>query len=217
MDIKKQTNLYHTGLHKFEGSDGIYYSFDNGGVDYYDISELKEYGDLLNGNELSFFFYPENKIYTPFKKEYGIYYDSYGAVFNNSFIYFMRADFNTDKLTIHRYNIKTNILQDIQEFVINTLDTYNLRIYFEPLTLCSSHNECLKIYYPEELSIKLEANESFIFRDNDKFYFSAWFEEGKGSNYKYYEMYIVKDRNGNILEKGFGVIEQMCDGSYIIT
>ncbi len=216
MNIKKIKGLYHSDLHKLEGIDGIYYSFDNGGVDYYEISELKKYGHKLHGNELSFFFYPEERVYTPFKKEYGIYYDSYGVVYKESFIYFMRADFNTDKLMIYRYNIDENSLEAVKEFDMNKLDTYNLRIYFEPLSLCSSNNERLKIYYPEELVIKEESNESFIFRDNDKFYFSAWFEEGQGVNYKYYEMYVVKDKHSNVLEKGLGIINQMPDGKHII-
>ncbi len=218
MNIRKIDGLYNSGLHKIEGVDGIYYTFDNGGVDFYEITELKELGHQIKGNEISFFFYPEGKIYTPFKKEYGIYYDSYGVLYNDSCIYFMQADFNIDKLTIYRYNILENLLEKVKDFDLKMLDTYNLRIYFEPLSLCSSNNERLEIYYPEELIIKEESNESFIFRDNDKFYFTAWFEENVNDveNYKYYEMYVIKDKKGNIIETGNGVIEQMPEGKYII-
>ncbi len=218
MNIKKIQGLYHNGIHKLAGVDGIYYAFDNGGVDFYEISELKALGHDIAGNELSFFFYPEGKIYTPFNKEYGIYYDRLCIAYHKGYIYFTKADFNAYELFLYKYCIKSDTLEQLKSFDIKTLDTYNLQIAFEPLTLCSSNNEELKIYYPEELRIKEEANESFIFRNKDKFYFTAWFEENVNDvdNYKYYEMYVIKDKTGNIIETGEGVIEQMSDGKYII-
>lgn len=215
MDIIKINGLYNNGIEKLEGVDGIYYTFDKQ-FDYFEITERKQGGFEIGGNELSFFFYPSNKIYTPFKKEYGIYYDRLCLIYKEDNIYFTRADFNTDELMLYKFNIKSNTLDKLVKLNMQTIDTYNLKIAFEPLTICSENSEQLKIYYPEKLTIKEDGNESFDFRDNDKFYFSAWFEEYDNKNYNYYEMYIIKDRESNIIQKGFGVINQMSDGKYII-
>ncbi len=215
MSVKVINKLYYTGLNRVEGVGGIYYAFDEQ-VDFFEIDELKQNGYKISGNELSFFFYPEEKVYTPFQKEYGIYYDKLCIYYRENVIYFAKADFNVDELSLYKYRLKNEKLEKIKTFDMRKMDTYNLQIAFEPLSICSSNSERLEVYYPEELVIDMAGNEVFEFRDEDKFYFSAWFEEGEGLSYKYYEKYLVKDKSGMIQEQGVGVIERMTDSEYIV-
>lgn len=221
MEIKMIDGLYNNGLEKIEEHTGWYYSFDDY-IELYEVEDFIKNGDFIKGNEISFFFYPECRVYTPFKKEYGVYYKSMCVKYYRESLYFIRADFNIWELQIYKYTPLEDSLEKIETFNMRELKLYNIRLELSPLMLVSEDDSNAQIYYPERISLKLEGNESFIFRVGEKFYFNKWVEEGIDeddkitSDYKYYETYIVKDRNSNVIEKGLGYIERMPDGNWVI-
>ena len=52
-------------------------------------------------------------------------------------------------------------------------------------------------------------HDSFFMRDRERLFFSRWYEEGEGADYKYWEETIVRDLSGEVLETLPGDIMQM--------
>ena len=221
--IKKIEGLYNNHLEKIEEHTGWYYSFD----DYVDLCEIEEsikYGNSIPGNEISFFTYPECRVFTPFKKEYGVYYENMGVKYFEGDLYFLQGDFNKSQVNMFKVNLKEETVEKVISLKMEDIDLYNIRISTSPIMIGAqnTNENTMEFYYPEKMTFSLDDNLSFAFRDGDRFYFSYWKEEGYDDDgnlvgeYKYYELYVVKDKSGNIIEKGIGYIERMPDGKYII-
>lgn len=209
----KKINLYNMPLNILSEIDGIYYSVSEN-IDYFEVESMFKSGIKILGNELSFLFYPNCMIYKPFILEYGVYFDNFSIKYLNKKIYFTKVDFNKSNVFVYEYDVKNNILSIIKIFDLNDISLYNLRFSDNEVMLFSENvdKNIVEIYYPEKFNLKLEERESFLFRLDDKFYFSKWVEE----NYKYYEKYVIKDSNSNILDEQIGYIQIMPDGKYII-
>ncbi len=221
--MKRIKGLYHIALEKISERSGWYYSLDNY-ADLYEVQGQLEHGEGIKGNELSFFFYPEGRVYTPFPKEYGVYYESFGVEYFEEALYFIRADFNREELSIYKYAPAEEQLEQLKAFDLKELSLYNIRLAVPPLMLTAENREAgkLEIYYPEKMSMELADRESFCFRRGDCFYFSSWGEEGCDEanqptmEYRYYETYVVKDKSGEVIESGIGALERMPDGTWLI-
>lgn len=219
--MRKIDGLYHIGLDQIEGSIHWYYTIDQN-EDFFDVESMVEHGDTLYGNELSFFVYPECKVFTPFKKEEGVYYQSYSIVYHDGFVYFLKGDFNVKKIYLYKCNPECEMIECLYELDMEGVSLYNLAIRFEPCMIILEDEERLEIYVPNRISIKEDKNSSFCFCKDGLYYFNVWHEEGYDdslnlvSEYKYYESYVVKDAFGNVIETGDGYLQQMEDGSYIL-
>ena len=55
-------------------------------------------------------------------------------------------------------------------------------------------------------------HDSFFMRDRERLFFSRWYEEGEGADYKYWEETIVRDFSGEVIETLPGDIMQMPNG-----
>lgn len=219
MKIKKIKGLYNQGVDPIEGTPNLYYRISTS-EELYDVkSELIPYNEVLHGNEISFFVYPECRIYTPFSKRKGVYYQHMSVKYYKGEVYFLQGDFNTNLINLFKWKIEDDSVELVTSLDINEVSLYNLSIYTKPIMISAEDIEknTEEIYYPERLSLKLNELESFYYRDGENFYFSRWHEEGnKVGEYKYWEEYVIRDREGNLIEEGKGDITLMPDGTFLI-
>jgi hypothetical protein len=89
-------------------------------------------------------------------------------------------------------------------------DCYNLRLHEYPLTLSRQDNsDKFEVIWPLRKDIPSAPNESFFYREDNKLYFSAWFEDPD-----YREEVIVRDlQSGKVIGRYPGDIMIMPDGS----
>lgn len=223
MEVLRIKSLYKQPLVHIENSGGIYYTYD----EYYDYSDFENKRNTLArelGNELSFFFYPSQKIYTPFKKKLGVFFEQSNTRYENGEIIFTKLDFNTNEFFVYKYNIKSEVLDEILNFDISDISLNYLRLSHNPLGIVYDNlaSDFTEVLYPERLKIRRKSDEIFDFRLGDKFYFSRFEEEGIEINgeinslYRYRDFYIIKNKDGEIIEEKEGNIIQMIDGKYII-
>lgn len=218
MEIKKINGLYGFALEKFSTNPTWY--FQNTEIsDFYDLNMMKITGDL-KGSEIVFISYPEEKVIKPFEKEMGVYYNK--PLYLEGKIYFIRVDFNDDKVEVLGLDPKSEKVEEIFSSSLKDVDLYNLGLSKYPLMLLSQDDSELKVYYPESIIIKKDPTESFLYKLYDKYYFSSWGESGVlqngilGSDYEYFEDLVIKDKDGNILSKERGSIEEVEDGIFWI-
>ena len=69
-----------------------------------------------------------------------------------------------------------------------------------------------EIIWPERISFKMDPHESFFLRADDRLYFWKWYEEGDGSDYRYWEETVVRSMEGKVLEILPGDVRIMPDG-----
>jgi hypothetical protein len=88
-------------------------------------------------------------------------------------------------------------------------DCYNLRLHEHPLTLTrQANNGVLEVIWPVRKDILINKTESFFYREDNKLYFGAWYEDPD-----YREETIIRDvESGEVIEKLPGDVTVMPDG-----
>lgn len=216
MEIKEIKGLYSFEINKITGTSKWYYQISDL-TDFYDLNFLAKVNEKLKGSEIIFVSYPEGKTYKPFGKEEKVYYDS--PIFLDDLLYFLKIDFNLNLLYIIKYDPDINLTEEIFSIEIDKVDLYNLDLGKFPLTLYGGSDK-LNIYYPEELTFKLDPNEKFMYRDKDLFYFNKWNETGIsaggiiGKDYEYFEEIVIKDKKGKVISKEKGTLTEMDNGKF---
>lgn len=220
MKFKKLNSSCYSDYSNISGTDKWIYSvIGDKHKDLYDVKELKEINESINGNQLVIYSYPEGKSYVPYEIKYGIYYGD--IIFIEGSLFILKADFNENKVTIIKYVPDENILEEIYSFDINNLNLYNLKLGKYPLMLFSVDTKFV-LYYPEKLEINITRRDSFIVRDGDLFYFTRWSEEGideNGSaieNHRYYENVVKFNKDGEFLSCEEGYLCEMPNGEFWI-
>lgn len=216
MKIKEISGLYSFAMNKLIGTDKWYYQISEL-TDFYDLNFLASVGEELKGSEIIFISYPDGKTFKPFEKEEKIYYNA--PIFLDDLIYFIKVDFDLDKVFIIKFDPENESTEEIFSIDIEEVDLYNLALAKYPLTLYSGSN-VFNIYYPEEIALVLDPNEVFIYRDNDVFYFTKWNETGISTNgiigkdYEYFEEIVTKDIDGNTISTEQGSLTEMDNGEF---
>ena len=67
------------------------------------------------------------------------------------------------------------------------------------LTRQGGADNLFEIIWPERVCFEMDPHESFFLRDGEKLYFSKWYEEGEGADYRYWEETVVRSLSGDIL------------------
>ena len=106
-------------------------------------------------------------------------------------------------------------MEPVAELPLDSVkDCYNLSLATKPLTLtrqCVGTNE-FEIIWPERVSFAMGDHDSFFLRDGDKLYFSRWYEEGEGADYRYWEKTVVRDLTGDVIQEFPGDVRLMPNG-----
>ncbi len=103
------------------------------------------------------------------------------------------------------------------------VELYNLMLMGNGIHI-TSQNSVFECYYPEQIRIPLEPNESVDMIAEDRIYINSWIEEGwdmendcATKDYQYYNKMIIKDFNGNKISEETGCLQQATDGSWWIS
>ena len=123
-------------------------------------------------------------------------------------------DFTNGKIRIFAFdceNRETNLFKTL--LLAQVKSCYNLQLHVSPLSLTRQGEEGqFEIIWPERTAFEMDPHESFFLRAGEKLFFSKWYEEGDGADYRYWEETVVRDLRGNVIEILPGDIQMMPNG-----
>ena len=175
--------------------------------DLYEAEEIINAGNIYEGMTCVLLHYPDGQVYYPFVTKENVYVEA--PVFLDDVLYFLVADFVERTIQIIAFDTHSFEQKVIEELSLDEVpNCYNLRLDVSPLMLSYvGEDNVLEIVWPEKKSFKMNVHQTSLFRNDDKMYFSEWFEELE-PNYDYHEQIVVCDwETGEELERFDG---QMC-------
>ena len=197
-----------TYLEKFDLCSEWYWGTNYTSGDLYEAEEMFLSGKEFSPNRLIFVHYPDGNIFEPIKSEEGQYFGM--PAYIEGSIYILRVSFVEKAIRIYKCSddmcdtvLRVELLLDAVK------DCYNLRIDGNPLMLTRQGGDYLfQVIWPEKVEFAIGTGESFLFRKENKMFFSEWHE-----NPEYREEVNVREYpTGKILEKIQGTEMTMPDG-----
>ena len=174
--------------------------------DLYEAEELFRMGHPVQSNRLYLIHYPDGTVYEPVPAVVGQYLGY--PVYDNGTVALLVVNFPEGIIRIVRF--QPGETSEIAQIPLSAVkDCYNLILHTDPLSLTRSPGDCtFEIVWPEQVRFPIEERETLNFRDGDKLYFSAWYEDPD-----YREETVVRSlRDGTILDRFPGDIRIMPNG-----
>ncbi|MCR5031465.1 MAG: hypothetical protein K6A92_01235 [Lachnospiraceae bacterium] len=201
-----------TNFHPLPGNTNEwFYGMDYACGDLYEAEHIFGDGHPLKGRKLCLLHYPDGQTFFPVPMAEEHYCES--PVFFEDGIFILDVDFPNGRIRILRFDCKDHQTTVHVELPLSTVkDCYNLQLHVSPPTLTRQCDPVLEIIWPEKASIAMKKHESFFLRDGERLFFNCWYEEGEGGDYKFWEETIVKDLNGNEIERLPGDVRLMPNG-----
>ena len=195
-----------------EGTSEWYYGISKEYGDLYEAEETFRRGRSIKGNSLCLIHFPDGEVFWPFPKTIGI--CTGKPVYLNYHIYFPNVDFVNRMICIFCFDCQDHETKlQIRLPLKSVRSCFNLQLHGSPLSLTRQGEEGLfEIIWPERISFKMDPHESFFLRADDRLYFWKWYEEGDGSDYRYWEETVVRSMEGKVLEILPGDVRIMPDG-----
>lgn len=214
MKFRKIEGLQDVCPERIEGTDEWYCCkiAKNGFCDLYEAEEIIKAGQVYEGMTCVLIHYPDGNVYYPFVEKENVYVDA--PVYWNGALYFLVVDFTAEKIEIVAFDTAMYEIKTMVEFPLSEVkDCYNLMLRVAPVLLVRDENKnVLEVIYPEKKQFKMNNHEVFLFKDEDKMYFSEWFEEMEPV-YNYYEQVVVRDwETGKEIERFDGQLWRMPNG-----
>ena len=207
----KQINLHGiTQMQPLGGTDSWYFVTDYTSGDLYEAEELYRNGHEVKSNHLYLIHYPDGTVIEPILPEVHCYFGL--PIFYENAIYILSVDFGKQQIRIHRFDGSANTVTEVRCFPLNKVeDCYNLMLHKSPLMLTrQSAENRFEIIWPEQVEFVIHPRESFVFREDEKLYFSLWHEDPE-----YREEIVVRSlMDGQIIEKYDGSIMEMPNGEW---
>jgi len=178
-------------------------SYPNG--DLYEAEEIFNQSKGVVSNRLLLVKYPEGMVYEPLPSTANNYFGF--PIYDDGAIFLLSVHFYEQKIRIHRFDVNTKDATLVKELPLSVVnDCYNLMLHRTPLMLTrQSADNHFEIIWPEQVEFKIHPRESFVYRDNDKLYFSMWHED-----LDYREEIVVRSlQDGQIIDKYDGSIVEM--------
>ena len=183
-------------LESIEGTDEWYYAISYSAGDMYEAEELFQAGITVEGTVLLLIHYPDGTVCQPVASKEN---QCLGRpVYSEGRLCFAGVDFPAGKIRVYGYNTVENQTEILYEMPLSEIkDCYNLMVHGRTLILsCQGHDE-FDIYWPERKSYSISINESFFYREDNRLYFSAWYEDPD-----YREELVVRDiETGEVIER----------------
>ena len=197
-----------TYLEKFDSCLEWYWGTNYTSGDLYEAEEIFLSGKQVEPNRLIFVHYPDGNIFEPIKSEKNQYFGV--PAYMDGLIYILHVSF-VDKM-IRVYQCSDNMLETVLtlEISLSTVkDCYNLKLDGFPLMVTRQGGEnSFQIIWPEKIEFDIGGRESFLFRKDNKLYFSEWHEDPEYRE----EINIREYPTGKLLEKIEGAEMTMPDG-----
>ena len=195
------------------GTEEWYYGISYEHGDLYEAEEVFKSGHDVEGRNLMLIHYPDGEVFRPVPKQAGVY--PAEPIYFEGGIYILSVDFPRSLIQIQRLDCADKSLETVTELPLDSVkDCYNLSLAVAPVTLTRQRvgtNE-FEIIWPERVSFEMGNHDGFFLRDGDKLYFSRWYEEGDGADYRYWEEIIIKNLSGEITDVLPGDIRMMPNG-----
>ena len=185
--------------------------------DLYEAEEIVKAGNVYEGMTCVLIHYPDGQVYYPFVAKENVYVDS--PVYCDNVLYFVVADFTEKILQVVAFSTEDFEQKTVFEISLDEIpNCYNLLLGVEPVMLyrlenCPENQKTdLEILWPEKKNFKLNKQQTFLFRDGNRVYFSEWFEEEE-PYYNYHEQIVVRDwETGEEIERFDGQMKRMPNG-----
>ncbi|MBQ8518291.1 MAG: hypothetical protein IJ455_01640 [Agathobacter sp.] len=199
---------------RIEGTSEWYYCkiAKNCFCDLYEVEEILQAGEVYEGMTCVLIHYPDGQVYYPFVTKENVYVEA--PVFWDGVLYFLVVDFAEKTIQIVAFDTQDYEQKVVTEISLNEVQhCYNLMLDVAPVMLSyESENNVLEVIWPEKKSFKLGEHEALMFRDENKIYFSEWFEAPE-PDYEYHEMVVVRDwETGEEIEHFDGQLCRMPNG-----
>lgn len=208
MTIKKLLTGHITYIELLEGSGTWYWGTDYANGDLYEAEECFQRGSGFETNRLVLISHPQGEVFEPLRATPGQYFGK--PVFHQGLIYFLLVDFVQGIILIYKWKPDMDGAQVHVSLSLDTVpDTYNLMLEAHPLMLTrQGHENRFQIIWPDQADFEIDGRESFVFRQEDKLYFSKWLEGPDDSE----EVVIRQFPTGEILERIPGTLMVVSDG-----
>ena len=197
-----------THLEKFDSCSEWYWGTNYTSGDLSEAEEIFLSGKQFEPNRLIFVHYPDGKVFEPIKSEKGQYFGMPAYV--DESIYILLISFEEKMIRVFQCSddmAKTVLIIEIP--LIAVKDCYNLKLDGSPLMLTRQGGENrFQIFWPEKIEFDIGVRESFLFRKENKLYFSEWYEDPEYRE----EVNIREYPTGKHLEKIQGTEMTMPDG-----
>ena len=196
-----------------EGTSEWYYSMGCGHGDLYEEEELFQAGEKMEGNRLCLVRYPDGEVFEPVPRKAGAYFTE--PVFLDGGIYCLNVDFPLAIIRIFRFDCSSREVEVTKELPLSSVrDCYNLRLHTAPLSLTrqGGADNLFEIIWPDKVCFEMGEHESFFLRSGDKLYFNRWYEEGEGTEYRYWEETVIRNLQGEVTEVLPGDVRIMPNG-----
>ena len=197
-----------TYLEKLDSCLEWYWGTNYASGDLYEAEEIFLSGKSFNPNRLIFVHYPDGNIFEPMKSEEGQYFGM--PVYIEGSIYILLVSFV--QKTIHIYKCSDDMHKTVLtvELPLNAVkDCYNLRLDGCPLMLTRQGGDYFfQVIWPEKVEFAIGTGESFLFRKENKLFFSEWHEDPEYRE----EVNVGEYPTGKILERIQGTEMTMPDG-----
>lgn len=169
--------------------------------DLYEAEEVYRNGGKIKPNRVIFIRQADGKMVEPVKAEENQYFGR--PIQIGGIIFLLLVDFGKELIRIIDCGTGFEYIENLVELPLSEVeDCYNLLLHGSPLMLTRQGGEGrFEVIWPDKFSFPIGPSESFLYKKEDKFFFSRWMEDPD-----YREEVVVRDRSGNISEVNPGSI-----------
>ena len=197
-----------TFLEQFDSSSEWYWGTNYSSGDLYEAEEIELSGNDFEPNRLIFVHYPDGKVYEPIAAKKKQYFGS--PAFIDGSIYILLVAFDEKMIRVYQCSDTMDTVSLTIELPLSKVkDCYNLKLDGSPLIVTRQGSEnCFEIIWPEYVAFSIGIRETFLFRKDNRLYFSEWYED---SEYRE-EINVRAYPSGELLEKIPGTVMTLQNG-----
>ena len=194
-------------LEPLTGSEDWYWGTDYTSGDLYEAEELFRDGHRISQNRLIFVHRPDGRVVEPVLAKAGQYFGR--PAYDSGAPVILLVDFPTEVIRLLRYDDAGGAVTPIAMLPRAAVeDCYNLMPNQSPLCLTRQTADRFQIIWPEKADFAVHPAESFCFREEERLYFSRWYED---PDYRE-EVVVRRFPDGAILDQFRGSLNIMPDG-----
>ncbi len=189
------------------GKGDWYYSTELMSGDLYEAEEIYREEGTVKGNTLYLISFPEGKVHEPFEREQDVYCGN--PVYDDGKIWYVRVWFKEGTIRVFSFDTETYEVKEETALPLSDVkDCYNLLLHPHPVLLSRQNSKTFEALWPEKIRIEIAPNESFFYREEDRFYFNVWFEDPEYRE----ETWFRDPKTGEVFERIKGDVMVMPDG-----
>lgn len=197
-----------TYLEEFNCCSEWYWGTNYTSGDLYEAEEVFLSDKCFEPNRLVFVHYPDGEVFEPIAAKENNYFGC--PAYIDGAIYILLVSFEEKVIRVYQCSSDMKETTLSIEIPLTTIkDCYNLRLDGSPLMITRQGGEnSFQIIWPEEIEFDIGVGENFLYRKDDRLYFSEWHEDPE---YKE-EVNIREYLTGKLIEKIPGSEMTMPDG-----